>query len=342
MLWLEPTPRRLAVRALRDVRAALGIGVLAAAVAVARCGWWSRHVRPPGARLSAAGVRALRRVPPVVPGNDHRPVLAPASCPWSWLAARGLQFCRTVRDPGRSPSRGRVSIVSVPVGMAYGREAHPAFRAIAAAASGAHRDACRDVYALQSLARAPGRSVAVGGRAAAAVRVAGAGRRTGEKAASLPSGFLPIRGDRSRADRSAARQDVIRFPWAVADRPELGGIAPLGADWYRIPPWLVCRRRWSLTPETGGLAQARRRSRSRPIEAWFGDGRGPFTWSSAAGILASRAILRPTSSWRSTAGRDRWTLTRRTAQLLAVHRLPGRLFLGPAYARLTIASRAGR
>ena len=99
------------------------------------------------------------------------------------------------------------------------------------------------MYSHYSLWRAlQAESVAVGRRAAAAVRMAGSGRPTGEKAGSCPIWFLadPRRTDLALIDPQA-RRDVIRYRWAVADRPELGGIAAArGRLVSDLASWLVC------------------------------------------------------------------------------------------------------
>jgi hypothetical protein len=86
-----------------------------------------------------------------------------------------------------------------------------------------------------------------------------------------PVWFLadPRRTDPALIDRYA-REEMTPFRWAVADRPELGGARPTGADWYRLgtPGWFAAEG-WALTPETAGLARASGTGIDRkPIEAF--------------------------------------------------------------------------
>jgi hypothetical protein len=80
----------------------------------------------------------------------------------------------------------------------------------------------------------------------------------------------PRRTDLALLD-PASRADVVRYYWPVADRPELSGTRPVGVDWYRLPaPGWFAGEGWSLTPETGGEAQARGTGPDRrPVQAWI-------------------------------------------------------------------------
>jgi hypothetical protein len=61
-----------------------------------------------------------------------------------------------------------------------------------------------------------------------------------------------------------SRRDVVRYRWQVEGRPELSGTRPAAVDWYRLrPPGWFLAEGWSLTPETGGLAQATGKSPDR-------------------------------------------------------------------------------
>ncbi len=73
-----------------------------------------------------------------------------------------------------------------------------------------------------------------------------------------PVWFLadPKRFDLDSIDADA-RRDVTRFTWPAAVFPELGGVRPTVADWYRLkPPAWVVGEGWSLSPETGGVTAA--------------------------------------------------------------------------------------
>ena len=116
----------------------------------------------------------------------------------------------------------------MPVGLAYGREPHPAFRAIAARlGTGAGRTppaACSSHYSLwRALQAEPDGLPLVEPRRqyewlGPVEYWKGGG--------TAPIWFLadPRRTDLALIDPQA-RRDVVRYPWAVADRPELGGSA---------------------------------------------------------------------------------------------------------------------
>ncbi len=158
-----------------------------------------------------------------------------------------------------------------------------------------------------------------------------------------PVWFLadPRRTDLALID-PLALQDVTRFPWAVAGRPELGGSRPLGADWYRMtaPGWFAGEG-WALTPETGGLAQASAAGPDhRPIEAWVRRRPGPLHL-----VVGGRHLGEPGDPAAdfelSLDGvvRDRWTLTVDGRNFLRFIDIPEGL-PGTGYGRLTIASRS--
>ena len=197
MLWLEPTPRRLAFALYETFVLPWGSDALAAVIAIAAvigaCVAFVRDRRALALLLVAFGPYTAFHLlfQETLTVRYALPTLVPVV---GWLP--GARFRRTVRALLAVPLVAAALIVSVPVGTAYGREAHPAFRAIdAAMAAGAHRAARRGVFALQPLARAPGdircrRQSSRGGSMSGWVRPP-----TGEKAARSRSGFSPILAD---------------------------------------------------------------------------------------------------------------------------------------------------
>ena len=143
-----------------------------------------------------------------------------------------------------------------------------------------------------------------------------------------PVWFLadPRRTDLALID-PLARQDVTRLPvgrlptgrsWAAA--------RPLGADWYRIaaPGWFAGEG-WSLTPETGGLAQASAAGPDhRPIEAWVRRRPGPLHL-----VVGGRHLGEPGDPAADFelaldgVVRDRWTLTVDERNFLRFLDIPG-------------------
>jgi hypothetical protein len=262
-----------------------------------------------------------------------------------WLAARALSSAGRFTSLVAAPLVATTLMVSVPVGMAYGRESHPAFRAIGAARDAARTTKPAAVYSHYSLWRAlqadPLPSAVEPKRQYEWLGPAAYWREGG----ILPIWFLadPRRSDMALIDPQA-RRDVTRYRWAVANRPELGGSRPLGADWYRIsPPGWFAGEGWSLTPETGGLAIATGVGPdARPIEAWIRRRPGPLHL-----VVGGRHLGEPgdpdAEFELAVDGEvvDRWTLTVGQRNFLRFQGLPRGVSDGPgAYARLAIASRA--
>ena len=365
MLWLEPTPRRLAF-ALYDtfvlpwasVPLAVAVGI-AAGVGLASMvasgfpgrrsaeregGGGKARLRPLALLLVAFGPYGLfhllfqetltvRYALPLVP------LVA-------FLAARGLATAGRLTPLVAVPVLGAALLAAVPGSVAYGADAHPAFRAIADAARRATTDAPAAVYSHFSLRRAlqvaPGPWVfhepSPQFEWLALVehwKRGGAG----------PVWFFadPRRTDMALIDPHS-RLDVIRYEWAAAGRPELGGSRPLGADWYRLqPPGWFAGEGWSLTPETGGLARATAKGPDHaPIEAWVRRRAGPLHLVVGGRHLGVPGD--PAAEFELAVDgvvRDRWTLTVDEASFLRFLDVPEGIAVGPGdYATLTIASRS--
>ena len=172
---------------------------------------------------------------------------------------------------------------SLPVGVAYGREAHPAFRAIAAMNDSrrAHPDA--PVYSHFAMVR-PLDAASPAGTSLLAARPKRSREWLGpvEYWRSGGRGVVWFLADPKRTDLALidpqSRRDVTRYRWGVAEHPVLSGTRPLAADWYRIgvPGWFAGEG-WALTPETGGIAQSTGTGvDKRPIEAYVRRRPGPM------------------------------------------------------------------
>jgi hypothetical protein len=290
MLWLDPTPRRLAFALYETFIVPWGAVPLAAAITAAAAFGavvvLLRERRTLAVLLLAFGPYAafhllfqetltIRYALPILP------LVA-------WLAARGLSVAGRFTNIVAAAVVAAALITSVPVGVAYGREVHPAFRAIEDAAQRLARSrgvldgllldvlptamTPAAVYSHYSLWRA----LEVEASKLPVVQPTRQYEWLGpvnywKGGGGAPIWFLadPRRTDLALIDPQA-RLDVSHYRWAVGERPELGGTRPLGADWYRIaPPGWFAGEGWSLTPETGGLARATGTGPdSRPIEAW--------------------------------------------------------------------------
>jgi hypothetical protein len=177
----------------------------------------------------------------------------------------------------------------MPAGVVYCREPHPAFRAIdaanAAIAAGDRPAAVVSHFALRrplQVAPLSGVPYVEPTRSYEWLELVdywvGGGRE--------PVWFFadPKRTDLALIDPQSRRVDgpgtlTTEYRWSVGNHTALGGVRPIGADWYRfnnVPGWFAAEG-WALTPETGGLAKATTMGVDRePIDAYVRRGRGPM------------------------------------------------------------------
>ena len=164
-------------------------------------------------------------------------------------------------------------IVAVPGGVAYGRDPHPAFRAIADAVQRGRVQPPAAIYSHYAVRR-PLQAADTGSLRVVEPRTQYQWLGPVEywrNGGAQPIWFL---ADARRTDLALidphSRADVVRYRWSVEQRGELRGTRPLGVDWYRlgVPGWFAGQG-WSLTPEAGGLTQSSSMGPDhRPIEAW--------------------------------------------------------------------------
>jgi hypothetical protein len=232
----------------------------------------------------------------------------------------------------------------------YGREPHPAFRAIDDMKREAQRHTPAAVFSHYSLRRPL--------QAAPTDLPIVEPKRNVEWLALadywLKGGrdqvwFLadPKRTDLALIDPQVRRpRDRTQYLWSVADRPELMGTRPLDVDWYRLdqPGWFAGEG-WELTPETTGIARAaNKRLYQQAITAYVRRRPEPM-----AAIVAGRdlgpatdppSILEVTLDGKSI---DRWRIdpAKDGINFFHVMRLPDGIPAGPGnYAALTISARA--
>ncbi|OFW05553.1 MAG: hypothetical protein A3I61_04510 [Acidobacteria bacterium RIFCSPLOWO2_02_FULL_68_18] len=348
MLWLEPTPRRLAFALYETFVLPWGSTTLAAVVAVA---------------AALGGVLTLARE------RSSLVLLLVAFAPYAafhlllqetitvryaiptlpvvvWLAIRGAGAFGRFMPAAALPLVIGALVVVVPAGVAYGREPHPAFRAIADASKAIGSAPPGAVFAHHSVWRA----LQVGSALPPVAEPPRLYEWLGpvgywKNGGTAPVWFFadPRRTDLALIDPQA-RLDVDRYRWAVADRPEFGGSRPVGADWYRIadPGWFAGEG-WALTPETGGLARARGAGPDfRPTEAWVRRRPGPLHLVVGGRHLGDAGD--PAAEFELVVDgvvRDRWRLSFEERNFLRFLDLPDGIAEGEGrYARLTIASRA--
>ena len=352
MVLFDPSPRRLAL-ALIDTLALpwgrLDVGIPAASMAAVGLVVMALGERRMLALLLICfGPYALFHV--LLQETAHIRYALPVAPAVVWLIAGGAasMAARLRRLPGSRMVPATIAAVAIvvlaalrafPAGIAYGSEAHPAFRAIEAAAraiAGGDRPAA--IYSHYALRR-PLQAAALPGVTVVEPRRSyewldlvdywvGGGRG--------PVWFFadPKRTDLAlidqRSERERGRPVPTRYRWIVADRVELGGARPTGVDWYRfngLPGWFAAEG-WALTPETGGLARATTMGVDHePIDAYVRRRDGPMhlvvgvrdLGSSGAPVTAFTITIDGTAV-------DRWTLDRtREASALRFIDLPSGL-----------------
>ena len=283
MLWSNPTPRHIAVGLYQALVLPWASIPLAVAVGVAAAiGALVSLLREPRVLL----VVAVAFVPYFVfhllfQQLDTVRYAMPIVVPVAWLAARSFALAGRFSSLVAVPFVVAALTVAVPGGVAYGREAHPAFRAIADAVQRGRAQPPGAVYSHYAVRR-PLQAADTGGLHIVEPRTqyewlgpVDYWRNGG----TAPVWFL---ADERRTDLALidpqSRTDVVRYRWDVEHRPELSGTRPLGVDWYRfgVPGWFAGEG-WSLTPETGGLTQSTSAGPDhRPIEAFVRRRPGPF------------------------------------------------------------------
>jgi hypothetical protein len=264
----------------------------------------------------------------------------------AWLAARGLALAGRFTAVVAVPFVVCALIVAVPGAVAYGRDPHPAFRAIADAVQHARVQPPAAVYSHYGIRR-PLQAADTGPLHIVEPRTKyewlglvdywrGGG--------TDPVWFL---ADERRTDLALidpqSRHDVVRYRWTVENRPELSGTRPLGVDWYRlsVPGWFAGQG-WSLTPETGGIAQATAMGPDhRPIEAFVRRRPGPFHLVVGGRHLGNeRDADAELQLSVDGAPVDRWTLPLNDRNFLRFIDLPQGIAGPNTFASLTISSRS--
>jgi transmembrane protein TMEM260 (protein O-mannosyltransferase) len=348
MLWSNPTPGHIAIGLYQALVLPWASIPLAAAVGVAAAiGVLVSLLREPRVLL----VLAVAFGPYFVfhllfQQLDTTRYALPIVIPVGWLAARGFALAGRLTPMVAAPLVAAALIVAVPGGVAYGRDPHPAFRAIADAVQRARVQPPAAVYSHYAIRR-PLQAADTG--ALHVVEPVTQYEWLGPVNYWRNGGADPIWffADARRTDLALidphSRSDVVRYRWTVEQRGELSGTRPLGVDWYRlgVPGWFAGQG-WSLTPEIGGLTQATSMGPDhRPIEAWVRRRPGPFHAVVGARHLGGGAD----ADAEMTLAVDghpiaRWPVTRAARNALQFVDLPDGIPGAGPFATLTITSRS--
>ena len=285
MLWTTPTPRRLLfalwetfVLPWDSVPLALVVGVLALIGLSIACLRQQRAVLLLALAFTPYAIFHL-----LFQETVHVRYAMPTLPAMAWLVVCAASVA------GRAAPAVTAAIVAaalwfaVPVGVVYGREAHPAFRAIAAMDESRGEDPGVSTFAHFSMLR-PLEAASATGTPLVAVTP----KRSREWLGPVEywrdggRGVVWFLADPKRTDLAIidpqSRRDVTRYRWSIANHPVLSGTRPLAADWYRIaPPGWFAAEGWGLTPETGGIAQSTGTGvDKRPIDAFVRRRPGPM------------------------------------------------------------------
>lgn len=348
MLWSNPTPRHIAIGLYQALVLPWASIPLAVSIAVAAAiGALVSLLREPRVLL----VLAVAFLPYFVfhllfQQLDTVRYALPIVIPVAWLAARSFTLASRFSSVIAVPFIGAALIVGVPAGVAYGRDPHPAFRAIADAVQRGRVQPPAAVYSHYAIRR-PLQAADTGPLHVIEppTQYEWLGPvdywRTGGTA---PVWFL---ADERRTDLALidpqSRTDVVRYRWNVEQRPELSGTRPVGVDWYRfgVPGWFAGRG-WSLTPEAGGITQAASAGPDhRPIEAWVRRRPGAFHLVVGARHLGKVGDA-DAEVTLSIDGRaiDSWPVTLAARNALRFIDLPQGIAGAGPVAELTVASRS--
>ncbi|MEO7136052.1 MAG: DUF2723 domain-containing protein [Vicinamibacterales bacterium] len=261
MLYLNPNPRAAAFALMRtfidpwDSTTLAAVVLILAIAGVVQLLWRDRR--------SLAAVIAL--IAPylvfhlVFQDTSYIRYALPLVPPMAFLAVRGVSL---VSVPAVAVVAAVISIAGVatasPVLVAYGSEASPTIRALAAMKAEARVSQPGALAMHQTFVRPlEAEEVGIEPQLPSPPRLEWL--ELGKYWTSGRTELLwfladPMRSDLALIDPASLR-DSTEFRWPLVSRPAFGGMRPSAVRWYRIPApgWFV-EEGWSLTPETSGIA----------------------------------------------------------------------------------------
>lgn len=351
MLWSNPTPRRLAFALYETVVlpwAAIPLAAIVLVTALAgKLVAFVRSWRALAVVCIAFGPYALFHL--LFQETPFVRYALPLIPPVVWLAARAIAASGRAALPAAIGVAVYAAILSIPAGISYGRELHPAFLAIDEMAARSKEAAPAAVISHYSLFRSLEAAAPLEWKTVRPVRnyewlTLVDYWRAGETA---PIWFLadPRRTDLALIDPQS-RRDRTEYRWGVAGQPELQGARPIAADWYRLlPPGWFLGEGWSLTPPLGGLVRTSQKGIDhRPLEAYVRRRSEPVTVMVGAHLLSPPSEP-PIELDLSLEGSvvDSWTFDPRAAgrNFLRFIRLPAGIPPGAGeYAQMTLTARS--
>jgi hypothetical protein len=346
MLWATPTPRRLAFGLFHTLAlpwaavplavVMLSLGVLGGFLLLVR-----ERSRLVLLLVAFAPYAAFHLVfQETITVRYALPIVAPVA----FVAARSLVVAGRGTNFVAAPLAAFALLVAAPGLMAYAADPHPAFRAIDDARRRAEGNAPAMVTSHYELRRPLQAAEPTG------LRITWAARQREwlelvkywQTGGRQPVWFLanPRRTDLALIDPHS-RTDVVRYRWAVERRPEVSGTRPAAVDWYRLqPPMWFLGEGWSLTAETGGIAEATGTGPDRgPIVGWVRCQATPMQLMIGGGHLGEIAdgpvelVLRMEETVY-----DRWTVRSEERSFLRFLYMREGCGVSP-YARLTVTAR---
>jgi hypothetical protein len=262
MLWANPTPRRLAFGLVHTmVMPWASVRLAAVLLVLSTVGTVVMGMRDRRALITLLVAFTPYAVFHLVFQETFTVRYAlPLVAPVAFTAARSLAMGGRFMNFLAAPVAVALFLTAMPGLVAYSRDLHPAFRAVADAQRRvddarpgivtSHFELRRPLTAMEPSAL----PITWAPRHREWLELANYWRRGGRASAWFLAN--PRRTDLALID-PRSRSNVVRYRWAVEQRPELSGTRPAAVDWYRLdPPGWFLMTGWSLTAETGGVAQA--------------------------------------------------------------------------------------